>query len=65
MKEEGRKHQDPEPEGKIMEHTCEIGEGKRPDTLTLGILDADSFILWSHQNCYLSGCPLQRKQIAK
>lgn len=51
MKEEGRKHQDPEPEGKIMEHTCVISEGKRPDTLTLGILDADSFILWSHQNC--------------
>lgn len=51
MKEEGRKHQDPEAEGKIMEHTRETGEGERPATLTLDILDADSFILWSHQNC--------------
>lgn len=33
MKEEGRKHQDPEPEGKLMEHARATGEGKRPDTL--------------------------------
>lgn len=52
MKDEGsrRKHHDSEARAmnKITKLTCEISEGKRPDTLTQDIFDVDSFILWGN-----------------